>query len=74
MLKTKPVEDIIGEVVKKIGLHYQRYLASSNRSPWCEKFISLYDEWQQLRWELLDLGRIEIEDIEAISIKYPRSS
>jgi peptide chain release factor 1 len=71
MLKNKPVEDIIGEVVGKIGLHYQRYLASSNQSTWCEKLILLYDGWQQLRWELLDLSTIEIatnEDLEWRSI------
>jgi hypothetical protein len=60
MLKTQPVEDIIGEVVGKIRLLYQRYINSSKRSTWCEKASSIYDEWQQLRWELLDLSTIEI--------------
>ncbi len=67
MLKAQPVENIIGEVVGKIRLLYQRYIDSQKRSPWCEKFISLYDEWQQLRWELLDLGTIEIADNEDLA-------
>jgi peptide chain release factor 1 len=67
MLKTKSVEDSIGEVNGKIRLLYQRYIDSQKRSPWCEKFISLYDEWQQLRWELLDLGTIEIADNEDLA-------
>jgi peptide chain release factor 1 len=67
MLKSRSVEDIIGEVVGKIRLHYQRYLASSNRSIWCEKVSSIYDVWQQLRWELLDLRTMEIEDNEDLA-------
>jgi peptide chain release factor 1 len=67
MLKSKLVEDIIGEVVGKIRLLDRRYTESSNRSAWCEKVISIYDEWQQLRWELIDLSTIEIEDDEDLA-------
>jgi peptide chain release factor 1 len=67
MLKTRSVENIIGEVVGKIRLHYQRYLASSNRSIWCEKVSSIYDVWQQLRWELRDLRPMEIEENEDLA-------
>jgi peptide chain release factor 1 len=67
MLKTKSVEDSIGEVNGKIRLLYQRYIDSSKRSQWGEKFISLCDEWQQLRWEIRDLGTIEIADNEDLA-------
>lgn len=62
MLKAQPVEDIIGEVVGKIRLLDRRYIGSSKRSVWCENLTSIYDEWQQLRWELLNISTIEIED------------
>jgi hypothetical protein len=63
MLKAQAAENIIGEVVDKIRLLDRRYMQSPKRSTWCEKFISLYDEWQQLKWELLDLSTSDICDL-----------
>ncbi len=61
MIKDKSLEITISEVAGTIRLFSKRYIQSEKQSKWCEKVLSIYDIWQQLRSDLFYLQSIEIE-------------
>jgi peptide chain release factor 1 len=61
MLRDRPSESTIGEIVPIVRLFYSRCLELDYRSQWCEEVISIHDEWQRLKLESTNLKSIEIE-------------